>query len=99
MQSRFAGRRAIVTGAAGASAPPSSAASRPRGRPSRRSIAASSAFADEAIRAVVADIHTVDSARHAVDEAVAALGGPADIVVSAAGVYVLAPAASVEEAD
>ncbi|HWJ72273.1 MAG TPA: SDR family oxidoreductase [Kaistia sp.] len=96
---RFAGRRAIVTGAAGGIG-----AAIVRRLVSEGAMVAaidrSAAASDGSqVHPVVADLSTVEGARTAVDEAVAALGGAADIVVSAAGVYVLAAAAAVDEAD
>jgi NAD(P)-dependent dehydrogenase (short-subunit alcohol dehydrogenase family) len=101
--SRFAGRRAIVTGAAGGIG----AAIVARLLQEGAAIAALDRDGEALARLpgahilyrVEADLASVEGARDAVRRAVAALGAPADIVVSAAGVYALAPAAKVEEKD
>lgn len=48
---------------------------------------------------VSADLQSPAAARAAVEGAVEALGGAPDVVVSAAGIYALAPATAIEEAD
>jgi NAD(P)-dependent dehydrogenase (short-subunit alcohol dehydrogenase family) len=53
----------------------------------------------DAVHGIPADLTSVDATRGAVGQAVAALGRPPDVVVSAAGVYALAPAALVEAED
>jgi NAD(P)-dependent dehydrogenase (short-subunit alcohol dehydrogenase family) len=101
--SRFAGRRAIVTGAAGGIG----AAIVARLLQEGAAIAALDRDAEALARLpdsrilsrVEADLASVADARDAVRRAVAALGAPADIVISAAGVYALAPAANIEEKD
>jgi NAD(P)-dependent dehydrogenase (short-subunit alcohol dehydrogenase family) len=100
---RFAGRRAIVTGAAGGIG----AAIVARLLQEGAAIAALDRDAEALARLpdsrilsrVEADLASVADARDAVRRAVAALGAPADIVISAAGVYALAPAANIEEKD
>jgi NAD(P)-dependent dehydrogenase (short-subunit alcohol dehydrogenase family) len=101
--SRFAGRRAIVTGAAGGIG----AAIVARLLQEGAAVAALDRDAESLARLpsspilsrVEVDLASVADARDAVRRAVAALGAPADIVISAAGVYALAPAAEVEEKD
>lgn len=92
--SRFAGKRAIVTGAAGGI-----------GRAIVAQLLAEEALVAGVDRdvadgiAVVADLQDVDAARTAVRAAVAVLGGPPQVLVNAAGVYALAPALEVEAQD
>jgi NAD(P)-dependent dehydrogenase (short-subunit alcohol dehydrogenase family) len=101
--SRFEGRRAIVTGAAGGIGAASVARLMQEGAMVAaldRDGAALARLPDSHILyRIEADLASVEGARDAVRRAVATLGGPADIVVSAAGVYALAPAAKVEEKD
>jgi NAD(P)-dependent dehydrogenase (short-subunit alcohol dehydrogenase family) len=101
--SRFSGRRAIVTGAAGGIG----AAIVARLLSEGAAVAAldrDAAALDElpvsaSLHRVVGDLRTPEAARDSVRQAVAELGAAADIVVSAAGVYALSPAAKVEMAD
>jgi NAD(P)-dependent dehydrogenase (short-subunit alcohol dehydrogenase family) len=101
--SRFAARRAIVTGAAGGIGSAIVARLLREGA----AVAALDRDAEGLARLpdsrilsrVEAELASVADARDAVRRAVAALGAPADIVISAAGVYALAPAAKVEEED
>jgi NAD(P)-dependent dehydrogenase (short-subunit alcohol dehydrogenase family) len=101
--SRFAGRRAIVTGAAGGIGRAIVARLLQEGAV----VAALDRDAESLARLpsspilsrVEVDLASVADARDAVRRAVASLGAPADIVISAAGVYALAPAAKVEEKD
>ena len=101
--SRFAGRYAIVTGAAGSIG----AAIAARLLKEGATVAAVDRDREgltrlpsaEGLHRVTADLASVQDTRDVVGRAIAALGRPADIVVSAAGVYALAPAAEVEEKD
>jgi NAD(P)-dependent dehydrogenase (short-subunit alcohol dehydrogenase family) len=101
--SRFAGRYAIVTGAAGGIG----AAIAARLLKEGATVAAVDRDREgltrlpsaEGLHRVTADLASVQDTRDVVGRAIAALGRPADIVVSAAGVYALAPAAEVEEKD
>jgi len=92
--SRFGGKRAIVTGAAGGI-----------GRAIVAQLLAEGAAVagidrDAADRiAVVADLQDVDAARGAVRAAAQVLGGSPQVVINAAGVYALAPALEVEAED
>ena len=52
-----------------------------------------------ALRLIAGDLRPVEGARDAVHEALHALGASAEIVVSAAGVYALAPAAKIDAED
>jgi NAD(P)-dependent dehydrogenase (short-subunit alcohol dehydrogenase family) len=92
--SRFAGRNAIVTGAAGGIGRAIVAQLRAEGA---QVAGIDREPADDV--AVVADLREVEAARSAVRAAVAALGGPPQVVVNGAGVYALAPALEVEAAD
>jgi NAD(P)-dependent dehydrogenase (short-subunit alcohol dehydrogenase family) len=100
---RFEGRRAIVTGAAGGIG----AAIVARLLSEGATIAAIDRDAEGlaklppagALRLIIGDLGTVKGARDAVQEAIRALGAPAEIVVSAAGVYALAPAAKIDVED
>lgn len=101
--SRFAGRRAIVTGAAGGIG----AAIVARLLDEDATVAAIDRDAEGLallpragrLHAVAGDLRSVEGARELVSRATAALGAPSDVVVSAAGVYALAPAAKVEAED
>ncbi len=95
---RFAGRRAIVTGAAGGIG----AAIVARLFDEGAEVAAidrtfGAAAGTSALRRVEADLREPAAARNAVVEALRLLGGAADIVIQAAGVYALAPALRVDE--
>jgi len=95
---RFAGRRAIVTGAAGGIG----AAIVARLLDEGAEVAAidrafEGASGTAALRRVKADLRQSKAARSAVAEALRLLGGAADIVIQAAGVYALAPALRVDE--
>ncbi|MDQ0394423.1 SDR family NAD(P)-dependent oxidoreductase [Labrys monachus] len=101
--SRFAGRRAIVTGAAGGIGAAvvarllsegAAVAALDRDEPALERLAAA-----PSLHRVAGDLRTPETARAAVAKAVGLLGGPAEIVVSAAGVYALSPAAKVEAQD
>jgi NAD(P)-dependent dehydrogenase (short-subunit alcohol dehydrogenase family) len=100
---RFEGRTAIVTGAAGGIG----AAIVSRLLAEGAVIAAidhdaaglSRLPAADAVRRISADLASIDAARAAVKQAVAEFGRPADVIVSAAGVYALAPAAKIEAQD
>lgn len=95
---RFTGRRAIVTGAAGGIG--AAIVARLLGE-SAEVAAIDRAFgaAGEApaLRRVEADLREPAAAKRAVAEALRLLGGAADIVIQAAGVYALAPALRVDE--
>ena len=91
---RFAGRNAIVTGAAGGIGRAIVAQLRAEGA----RVAAIDRSASDDV-AVVADLAEVEAARDAVARALGILGGPAQVVVNGAGVYALAPALEVEAAD
>ena len=95
---RFAGRRAIVTGAAGGIG----AAIVARLLDEGAEVAAidrafDAASETPALRRVTADLREPATARSAVAEALRLLGGAADIVIQAAGVYALAPALHVDQ--
>jgi NAD(P)-dependent dehydrogenase (short-subunit alcohol dehydrogenase family) len=95
---RFAGRRAIVTGAAGGIG----AAIVARLLDEGAEVAAidrafQGAGGTAALRRVKADLRKPVAARSAVAKALRLLGGAADIVIQAAGVYALAPALRVDE--
>jgi NAD(P)-dependent dehydrogenase (short-subunit alcohol dehydrogenase family) len=98
---RFAGRRALVTGAAGgigAAVVLRLVAEGARVAAIDRD-AAALAHLPDGVHRIEGDLQDVGGAREAVSKALAALRGPADIVVSAAGVYALAPAAEVQAKD
>ena len=95
---RFAGRLAIVTGAAGGIG----AAIVARLLDEGAEVAAIDRAFDvtgetPALRRVKADLREPATARSAVAEALRLLGGAADIVIQAAGVYALAPALRVDQ--
>lgn len=95
---RFAGRRAIVTGAGGGIG----AAIVARLFDEGAEVAAidrtfGAAAGTSARRRVEADLREPAAARNAVVEALRLLRGAADIVIQAAGVYALAPALRVDE--
>ncbi len=95
---RFAGRRAIVTGAAGGIGTALVARLLDEGAEVAaidRAFGATDRTA--ALRRVEADLREPAAARNAVAEALRLLGGAADIVIQAAGVYALAPALRVDE--
>ena len=92
--SRFSGKKAIVTGAAGGIGQAIVAQLRAEGA----RVAGIDREAAEGVT-VIADLREVEAARVGVDAAVAALEGPPQVVVNAAGVYALAPALEVEAAD
>lgn len=92
--SRFAGKNAIVTGAAGGIGRAIVAQLRAEGA---RVAGIDREPADDV--AVVADLQEVEAARAAVQAAVAVLDGPPQVVVNGAGVYALAPALEVEAED
>jgi NAD(P)-dependent dehydrogenase (short-subunit alcohol dehydrogenase family) len=100
---RFSGRRAIVTGAAGGIGAAIAARLLAEGAAvaalDRDSSALDRLPQVAALRAITADLRSPEAARDAVRRAVAALGGSADVVISAAGVYALAPAAEIEAED
>jgi len=102
---RLAGRAAIVTGAAGGIGAAivarllSEGASVAAIDHDEAALARLAASIAGAIHTVVADLREVEAARSAVLSAVAALGTPASIVVSAAGVYSLSPAREVRAED
>jgi NAD(P)-dependent dehydrogenase (short-subunit alcohol dehydrogenase family) len=95
---RFAGRRAIVTGAAGGIGTALVARLLDEGAEVAaidRAFGATDRTAP--LRRVEADLREPAEARNAVAEALRLLGGAADIVIQAAGVYALAPALRVDE--
>lgn len=98
---RFEGRRAVVTGAAGGIG--SAIVARLVGEGAAVAAidrdAAALAHLPTAVHRIEGDLQDVDGARKAVTQALDALGAPADIVVSAAGVYALAPASEVQAKD
>jgi NAD(P)-dependent dehydrogenase (short-subunit alcohol dehydrogenase family) len=100
---RFDGRRAIVTGAAGGIGVAIVARLLAEGAViaaiDRDAPALAKLPAVGPVHPVIGDLRTVEDARVAVNRALAALGSPADIVISAAGVYALAPAANVDADD
>ena len=100
---RFAGRRAIVTGGGGGIGAAIVARLLSEGAVvvaiDRDARALAKILANRALHTIVGDLRTVEKTREAVDESLAALGAPADIVVSAAGVYALAPAAKIDAED
>ncbi|BDA86558.1 2-deoxy-D-gluconate 3-dehydrogenase [Aureimonas sp. SA4125] len=96
----FNGRRAIVTGAAGGIGRAIIAELQRSGASVAgidRDEAGLAALGDMAT--VTADLADVASTRTAVGAAIALLGGPVDVLVNAAGVYVLAPAMRVDVED
>jgi NAD(P)-dependent dehydrogenase (short-subunit alcohol dehydrogenase family) len=95
---RFAGRRAIVTGAAGGIG----AAIVARLLDEGAKVAALDRRFDPTgetpgLRRVKADLREPEAAKAAVAEALRLLGGAADILIQAAGVYALAPALRVDQ--
>jgi NAD(P)-dependent dehydrogenase (short-subunit alcohol dehydrogenase family) len=100
---RFEGKGAVVTGAAGGIGAAIVARLLAEGAAvaaiDRDAAALDRLPAHAALARVPADLSDIEAARGAVGKAIAALGRPAEIVVSAAGVYALAPAAKVEAAD
>lgn len=96
---RFIGRKALVTGAAGGIGAAILAQLKAEGATVVGIDRVPPAEPNEAHSWVSADLQSPLAARTAVDEAVAALGGAPDVVVSAAGIYALAPAAAITEAD
>jgi len=100
---RFAGRNAIVTGAAGGIGAAVVARLLDEGAVVAaidRDRSALTALPDHAqLKRITGDLRSIDATRRAMTEAIEALGRPADIVISAAGVYALAPAAQIEAED
>jgi NAD(P)-dependent dehydrogenase (short-subunit alcohol dehydrogenase family) len=100
---RFEGRRAIVTGAAGGIGAAIVVQLLTEGAIvaaiDRDARALANLPANIALHSIVDDLRTVENTRGAVRRALAALGAPADIVVSAAGAYALAPATKIEAED
>lgn len=92
--SRFAGKRAIVTGAAGGIGRAIVAQLLAEGA----AVAGIDREAADGI-AVVADLQDVDVARRAVRASAEVQGGPPQVVINAAGVYALSPALEVEVVD
>ncbi len=103
MNGRFAGRRAVVTGAAGGIGAAIVARLVSEGAQvaalDRDRAALDQLPAPDGLIRVAADLQSPDATGRAVGDAIKALGGPADVVISAAGVYALAPAAAIREAD
>jgi NAD(P)-dependent dehydrogenase (short-subunit alcohol dehydrogenase family) len=101
--SRFSGRRAIITGAAGGIGAAIVARLLSEGAVvaalDRDAAALGKLRASASLHRIAGDLQTPEAARDSVRRAVAALGAAADIVVSAAGVYALSPAAKVEVGD
>lgn len=102
---RFAGKRAIVTGAAGGIGEAIVAQLLAEGA-SVAGIDRDSAGLDRLggtypgrFFGVTADVQGVEKTRASVHAAIQAVGGPAQVLVNAAGVYALAPALQVEAAD
>ena len=95
---RFAGRRAIVTGAAGGIG---AAIVERLLNEGAEVVAIDRAFdaagETRAMRPVKADLREPTTARAAVADALRLLGGAAEIVIQAAGVYALAPALQMDE--
>ena len=101
--SRFVGCRAIVTGAAGG------IGTAIVGRLLSEGAVVAAVDRDEcalgklpladALHRVVADLLSIENTRDAVQRSTIELGGPAHVVVSAAGVYALAPAAEIDAKD
>lgn len=102
---RFAGRKAIVTGAAGGIGEAIVTQLVAEGAEVAgldRDIAGLERLAGQFpghFSAVISDLQGVDETRAGVRAAMAALGSPAQVLVNAAGVYALAPALLVEAAD
>lgn len=100
---RFVGRRAIVTGAAGGIGAAIVARLHSEGATiaaiDRDAGALAKLPAAGVVHRIFGDLRTIEDARSAVEQALAALGSPADIVISTAGVYALAPAAKVDAED
>jgi NAD(P)-dependent dehydrogenase (short-subunit alcohol dehydrogenase family) len=95
---RFAGRRAIVTGAAGGIGAAIVARLIDEGAEVAAIDRAFGAAAKPPVpRYVTADLREPAAARNAVAEALRLLGGAAEVVIQAAGVYALAPALRVDE--
>jgi NAD(P)-dependent dehydrogenase (short-subunit alcohol dehydrogenase family) len=102
---RFAGRAAIVTGAAGGIGVAIARRLIDEGatvagidREAAR-LDAVAAMLGDALRPVTADLADCAAIAPAVAAAIARLGRPADVVVNAAGIYALAPALEVGAAD
>ena len=96
---RFTGRRAVVTGAGGGIGAAILARLQAEGARvvgTDRDPAPASGVAP---LWVSADLQSPATAQAAIERAVELLGGAPDMVVSAAGVYALAPAAAITEAD
>jgi len=100
---RFAGRGAVVTGAAGGIGSAIVARLLSEGATVAALDLDAAALAklptNAALYLVAGDLRTPEGARAAMGRALAVLGAPPDIVVSAAGIYALAPAARVEAED
>jgi NAD(P)-dependent dehydrogenase (short-subunit alcohol dehydrogenase family) len=94
---RFAARRAIVTGAAGGIGTAIVARLLDEGAKVAAIDRAFPAVGETPALRVKADLREPTTARSAVAEALRLLGGAADIVIQAAGVYALAPALRVDE--
>src|SRR4051812_35686099 len=97
---RFEGCRAIITGAAGGIGSAIVARLVSEGADvaalDRDAAALRRLGASASLHPIEVDLRQPEDVRDAVGRAIAALGGPADVVVSAAGVYALAPAARIE---
>lgn len=94
---RFAGRGAIVTGAAGGIGAAIVKRLLAEGAEVAAIDRAFGADSETSALRVKADLREPAAARNAVAEALRLLGGAADIVIQAAGVYALAPALRVDE--
>jgi dihydroanticapsin dehydrogenase len=88
----FSGRRALVTGGASGIGRATASLLRQRGAEvalldARRDVLAAAAAEMGACAAVVADVRDETAIESALDEASAALGGPPELLVTAAGIY------------
>jgi 3-oxoacyl-[acyl-carrier protein] reductase len=100
---RFDGRRAIVTGAAGGIGAAIVARLLAEGATvaaiDRNTKALASLPDNAALHRIAGNLRSIEATRETMRSALSALGGVPDVVVCAAGVYALAPAAQIEAED